>query len=126
MSSNREAWEPDEDEDLELERGSQGSVPVLRPPAENPWTRDRDLDPVEKERFYSRLATIPGIRTLPSIGDWILIQVPHPADVARKVNRRLFPGVLSVPRNVPGTVRLHIADPKSNELLYQTIRDIVA
>lgn len=83
------------------------------------------LDPQEKERFYSRLATIPGVRTLPSIGDWILIQVPSPADLARKVNRRLAPGLVSVPRHVPGTVRIHVSDPKSNELLYKTIRDVV-
>jgi histidinol-phosphate/aromatic aminotransferase/cobyric acid decarboxylase-like protein len=92
----------------------------------NPWAEPRDLDPQEKERFYSRLSTIPGVRTLPSIGDWILLEVPAPADLARKVNRRLAPGVLSVPRHVPGAVRLHVADPKSNELLFQLIRELVA
>lgn len=92
----------------------------------DPWAETRNLDPQEKERFYSRLSTIPGVRTLPSIGDWILIQVEAPADLARKVNRRLAPGVLSVPRHVPGTVRLHVSDPKSNELLFKLIRDLVA
>jgi histidinol-phosphate/aromatic aminotransferase/cobyric acid decarboxylase-like protein len=90
------------------------------------WAETRNLDPQEKERFYSRLSTIPKVRTMPSIGDWILIQVPRPADVARKVNRRLAPGVVSVPRQVPGTVRLHVSDPKSNELLFRTLREVVA
>lgn len=110
--------EDDEDEGRDLEL----SVTFGERPS---FARGR-LDPQEKERFYSRLATIPGVRTLPSIGDWILIQVPKPADLARKVNRRLAPGIVSVPRNVPGTVRIHVSDPKSNELLYRTIRDVVA
>jgi len=80
----------------------------------------------EKERFYSRLATIPGIRPMPSIGDWILLQVQKPSDLARKVNRRLEPGVMSVPRHVPGAVRIHVADPKRNETVLKTIRDLVA
>ena len=80
----------------------------------------------EKERFYSRLATIPGIRPMPSIGDWILLQVSKPSDLARKVNRRLEPGVMSVPRHVPGAVRIHVADPKRNERLLKTIRELVA
>ena len=29
----------------------------------------------EKDRFSSRLATIPGIRPMPSVGDWILLEV---------------------------------------------------
>lgn len=80
----------------------------------------------EKERFYSRLASIPGIRPMPSIGDWILLQVPRPSELARKVNRRIAPGVMSVPRNVPGAVRVHVADPKTNESLLRTLRDLVA
>ena len=79
----------------------------------------------ERERFFSRLATIPGLRTMPSIGSWILIEVDNPAEVARKVNRRLTPGVVSVPRNVPGAVRLPVRDPKSNEELFVTIRDLL-
>ena len=79
----------------------------------------------ERERFFSRLATIPGLRTMPSIGAWILVEVDNPADVARKVNRRLSPGVASVPRNVPGAVRLPVRDPKSNEELFVTIRDLL-
>ena len=79
----------------------------------------------ERERFFSRLATIPGLRTMPSIGSWILCKVDQPAELARKVNRRLEPGTLSVPRNVPGTVRVPVRDPKANEKLYQTIRDLM-
>lgn len=89
------------------------------------------LDPKmdqEKERFCSRLASIPGIQPLPSpqTGDWILLQVPQPADLARKVNRRLEPGTMSVPRTISGTVRVHVADPKKNEALLKTLRDVVA
>ena len=80
----------------------------------------------EKERFYSRLASIPGIRPLPSIGDWILLEVARPNDLARKVNRRLEPGIMSVPRHVPGAVRIHVGDPRSNEELLKTIRELVA
>jgi hypothetical protein len=62
---------------------------------------------------------------MPSIGDWILMKVEHPSDVARKVNRRLAPGVMSVPRHVPGAVRVQVADPKRNEELLQTLRDVM-
>lgn len=80
----------------------------------------------ERERFYSRLATIPGIRPMPSIGHWILLEVDEPADLARKVNRRLSPGIVSVPRHVDGAVRVPVADPKANEILFQTLRDVCA
>lgn len=79
----------------------------------------------ERERFFSRLATIPGIRTMPSIGSWILIKVENPTELARKVNRRLEPGTVSVPRNVEGAVRLPVRDPKSNEALFTTISDLL-
>ena len=78
----------------------------------------------DKERFYSRLASIPGCRPMPSIGDWILVQVDRPADMARKVTRKLEPGLISVPRHVRGAVRIMVSDPKTNEkkmLLYDTI-----
>ena len=78
----------------------------------------------ERERFFSRLATIPGIQTMPSIGAWILVRLENPADLARKVNRRLEPGTVSVPRNIPGTVRIPVRDPKSNEELFQIVRDL--
>ena len=78
----------------------------------------------ERERFFSRLATIPGIRTMPSIGSWILVEVDNPGDLARKVNRRLDPGTVSVPRQVHGAVRIPVRDPIANEELYQTIRDL--
>ena len=79
----------------------------------------------ERERFFSRLSTIPGLRTLPSIGTWILVEVDNPADLARKVNRRLNPGTVSVPRHVTGAVRVPVRDPKNNEELFQTIRDLL-
>ena len=82
--------------------------------------------PEEKDRFFSRLATIPGIQPMPSIGDWILLQVPQPADLARRVNRRMAPGVMSVPRGMQNAVRIHVGDPKDNEVLLRTIRDLVA
>ena len=78
----------------------------------------------EKDRFFSRLASIPGIHPMPSIGDWILIQVEEPSDLARRVNRRLAPGMVSVPRGMEKTVRVHVGDPKDNELLFRTIRDL--
>jgi histidinol-phosphate/aromatic aminotransferase/cobyric acid decarboxylase-like protein len=79
---------------------------------------------MERERFFSRLATIPGLRTMPSIGTWILCEVENPADLARKVNRRIAPGTVSVPRHIPGAVRVPVRDPKRNEELFQTMRDI--
>ena len=78
----------------------------------------------ERERFFSRLATIPGIQTMPSIGSWILVRADNAPDLARKVNRRLEPGTLSIPRNIPGCVRIPVRDPKRNEELFQTIRDL--
>jgi histidinol-phosphate/aromatic aminotransferase/cobyric acid decarboxylase-like protein len=80
----------------------------------------------EKDRFASRLASIPGIQPMPSIGDWILLQVEAPAELARRVNRRMEPGVMSVPRNLSGAVRIHVGDPKANERLLRTLRDLVA
>jgi len=80
----------------------------------------------EKDRFFSRLASIPGVRPMPSIGDWILLNVESPSDIARKVNRRMAPGVMSVPRGVDGAVRIHIGDPKDNDVLLRTLRDVVA
>ena len=82
--------------------------------------------PEEKDRFFSRLATIPGIRPMPSIGDWILLRVHDPAELARRVNRRLAPGIMSVPRGVGNAVRIHVGDPKENEVLLRTIRELVA
>jgi histidinol-phosphate/aromatic aminotransferase/cobyric acid decarboxylase-like protein len=80
----------------------------------------------EKDRFYSRLASIPGIHPLPSIGDWILLQVRNPAELARRVNRRLNPGAMSVPRQVSGAVRIQVGDPRANEQLLNAIRECVA
>jgi histidinol-phosphate/aromatic aminotransferase/cobyric acid decarboxylase-like protein len=80
----------------------------------------------EKDRFYSRLAAIPGIRPMPSVGDWILLHVNHPTELARRVNRRLSPGVVSVPRHIHGAVRIQVADPRTNEVLLGALRELVA
>ena len=79
----------------------------------------------ERERFFSRLATLPGLRTMPSIGSWILVEVENPTELARRVNRRLEPGTVSVPRHVPGAVRIPVRDPKHNEMLFKTLRDLL-
>jgi histidinol-phosphate/aromatic aminotransferase/cobyric acid decarboxylase-like protein len=79
----------------------------------------------EKDRFYSRLATIPGIRPMPSVGDWILLHVAHPQELARRVNRKLAPGVVSIPRQVDGAVRIQVADPRTNEQLLRTLKEAV-
>ncbi|HVS17335.1 MAG TPA: hypothetical protein VMT18_01955 [Planctomycetota bacterium] len=79
----------------------------------------------EKERFYMRLATIPGIHPMPSVGDWILVRVERPAEVARRVTRRMLPGLISVPRHVAGAVRLTVSDPKTNEQLLSALRESV-
>jgi len=79
----------------------------------------------ERERFYSRLTTIPGIHPMPSIGDWILVQVSQPSELARKLNRRLSPGLVSVPRHIEGVVRLPVQEPKANEALYNVLREVV-
>jgi hypothetical protein len=41
------------------------------------------------------------------------------------VNRRLAPGILSVPRGIDGAVRVQVADPKSNETVLKALRDSV-
>ncbi len=81
-------------------------------------------DSTEKDRFFSRLATIPGIQPMPSVGSWILLQVDAPADLARKVNRRLAPGIMSVPRGIKDAVRLQVGPPKDNEVVLRTLRDL--
>ena len=78
----------------------------------------------ERERFYSRLATIGGVRPMPSIGEWILLKVENPSELARRINRRLEPGVVTVPRNVTGSVRIPVRDPKANEELFFALRDL--
>jgi histidinol-phosphate/aromatic aminotransferase/cobyric acid decarboxylase-like protein len=78
----------------------------------------------ERERFYSRLATIQGIRPMPSIGQWILLKVENPGEMARRINRRLAPGVVTVPRNVPNAIRIPVRDPKANEELFFALREL--
>jgi histidinol-phosphate/aromatic aminotransferase/cobyric acid decarboxylase-like protein len=79
----------------------------------------------EKERFYMRLATIPGIHPMPSIGDWILLRVEHPAELARRVTRRLIPGLGERARHIDGAVRVMVSDPKTNERLLRVLRESV-
>jgi len=79
----------------------------------------------ERERFYSRLSTVAGLRPMPSVGSWILVEVESPADLARKINRRLEPGTVSVPRHVNGALRLPVRDPKANEVLFHVVRDLM-
>ena len=55
----------------------------------------------------------------------ILLEVDDPPSVARKVNRRLEPGTVSVPRGVDGSVRVHVGDPRDNERLFQTLREVL-
>lgn len=78
----------------------------------------------ERERFYSRLATLSGVSPMPSVGRWILLHVDDPSDMARKINRRLEPGTVSVPRHVPGAVRLPVRHPRENEVLFAVIKEI--
>ena len=80
----------------------------------------------DRERFYSRLAQIPGVETMPSIGDWILVRVERPSDLARRVSRRVAPGLMSVPRHVKGAVRIQVSDAKTNEEILGVIRESVA
>ena len=80
----------------------------------------------EKDRFYHRLALIPGLRPIHSIGDWILVQVEKPNDVARRVARRLDPTLVSVPRHIEGVVRVIVSDAKTNERLLRVLREAVA
>ena len=80
----------------------------------------------DKDRFYSRLSMIQGVRPMHSIGDWILLQCEKPQDLARRVARRLDPTLVSVPRHIEGVVRVIVSDPKTNERLLRTIREAVA
>ncbi|MDP6408536.1 MAG: hypothetical protein QF410_14400 [Planctomycetota bacterium] len=80
----------------------------------------------EKDRLTSRLAGIQGVRTLPSVGTWIMLEVTEPTTLARKVNRRLGPGSMKVNRDVAGMVRIFVSDPRHNEELFRAIREFVA
>ena len=79
----------------------------------------------DRERFFSRLSTVNGLNTMPSLGGWILVCVEDPSDLARKVNRRTEPGTVSVPRQVKGAVRLPVRSPKENEALFGVIREVM-
>ena len=79
----------------------------------------------ERERLYSRLSAIPGLEPMPSIGDWVLVAVDDPQDLARKINRRMAPGIVSVPRQVKSAVRFPVRTPRENEQLYAVIREVM-
>jgi len=79
----------------------------------------------ERERLYSRLCQIQGLEPMPSIGSWILVNVKEPADLARKINRRVAPGTVSVPRQVNGAVRIPVRSPRENEQLFQIIGELM-
>ena len=79
----------------------------------------------ERERLYSRLSTVPGLEPMPSIGNWILVSLEDPADLARKINRRTAPGTVSVPRQVKSAVRVPVRTPRENEQLFQIVRDLM-
>jgi histidinol-phosphate/aromatic aminotransferase/cobyric acid decarboxylase-like protein len=85
---------------------------------------ETDLDR-ERERMYSRLATVQGIHPMPSIRNWILLETTNPQELARRINRRIAPGTVSVPRHLNGAIRVPVRDPKSNELLFATIRTLM-
>ena len=48
-----------------------------------------------------------------------------PADLARKVNRRVAPGTVSVPRQVKSAVRIPVRTPRENEQLFQIVRELM-
>ena len=79
----------------------------------------------EKDRFFSRLASIPGIRPMPSVGEWILIEVEEPSEFAARMDDALAPGLVSIPQGMDGAVRVPVGDPKDNELIFRTIRSVV-
>ncbi len=84
-----------------------------------------DFEDGEKDRFFSRLASIPGIRPMPSVGEWILIEVEEPSEFAARMDDALAPGLVSIPQGMEGAVRVPVGDPKDNELIFRTIRSVV-
>ncbi|MFT7663120.1 MAG: histidinol-phosphate/aromatic aminotransferase/cobyric acid decarboxylase-like protein [Planctomycetota bacterium] len=85
---------------------------------------ETDLDR-ERERLYSRLSTLNGIQPMPSIRNWVLVETSNPRELARRINRRIAPGTVSVPRHLTGAIRIPVRDPKSNELLFGIVRSLM-
>lgn len=79
----------------------------------------------ERERLYSRLSTVTGLDPMPSIGNWVLVTVEDPQDLARKINRRTAPGTVSVPRQLKSAVRFPVRTPRENEQLFAVIREVM-
>ncbi|MBM3990601.1 MAG: hypothetical protein FJ298_06270 [Planctomycetes bacterium] len=76
----------------------------------------------EKDRYYSRLSSIPGIRPMWSeVGDWILLRVKRPNDVARRLRQIVPESVVSVPRAREGVLRVVVSDPKTNERIVRAL-----
>ena len=80
----------------------------------------------DKRSFSWRLSRIPGVETLPAIGDWILLRVPRPDELARRVSRQVGPGLVTVPRLVQGVVKVEIRDAWTNERLLGAIGESLA
>ena len=79
----------------------------------------------EKTRVYGQLASLRGAQPMPSIGDWILVRVARPREVARAVNHRVAPGIASVPPHIDGCIRLTVSDPMTNERVIRVLREVV-
>jgi histidinol-phosphate/aromatic aminotransferase/cobyric acid decarboxylase-like protein len=84
------------------------------------------VQPDEHERFSSRLASIPGVELIPSFGAWILLRSEDPPEMARTINRRLPGTVLTIPKHMPGAVRIPVRDAKLNEEVYQAVAEVYA
>jgi histidinol-phosphate/aromatic aminotransferase/cobyric acid decarboxylase-like protein len=79
------------------------------------------LDNPEHERFYSRLATLPEVDLMPSVGSWILMRVADPEDLMERLNKRLYDGAVSLPHGIPGALRIPVRDAKENERVLAAI-----
>lgn len=91
------------------------SAPDVRHPQEPP------LENLEHERFYSRLARLPEVELMPSVGTWILMKVDDPEALAERLNRRLYDGAVSVPHGIPGALRIPVRDARENERVLAAI-----
>lgn len=80
----------------------------------------------EGDRFCWLLSRIPGIEAMPAIGDWVLLRVARPNEVARRVTLQVGPGLITVPRFVKGVVKVQLCDPRTNDKLLGAIGESVA
>jgi hypothetical protein len=77
----------------------------------------------ERNEFCSRLAGLPGVEIIPAIGDWVLLRVAWPSELARRVARLSEPGLVTTPRWVKGVVKVQISDPATNARTLTALRD---